>query len=464
MATHHTVKPQIESPDSSSPLVTRAVAAGLRGEFFDTYLIPEVQKIILQILGRFPQGIGRFIISRANALGSLDPSHLSDLNTHTLASERLRDYEGLDGRFKTITIGAALGGASAHIALALGGPFLPVAFVTTIRGGSTDGNINIYFNRGWKLAQEITRRNPDILAIQHYDPIHDEWLTRRINHLRLKLLRLPEIYMDYISTHLEPGGTLCYLNSQASWRRYRLGSRSIFQVGGWGDIPPDEYLNGSPRISAYCQRLGLESCYWRLSGFPLETGMESEWGCEPVLFESLESFCHDYGYQFLPISFPQPHDYSRLAFEAILYQLKVVGRQPAGVLVEMFSQFDSSAVRMSGLLPLWLVFNTNDCLSFLNEMSAKFPKDKPVFFSPLSTFTNTPDIVPWQQWEDALRQFDWYNIGTRPTHYPSDTLTLTTWANPLHKWVKDNFNPISSILTPDELIRISEKISRSGDK
>jgi hypothetical protein len=208
----------------------------------------------------------------------------------------------------------------------------------------------------------------------------------------------------------------------------------------------------------------LKSSNWRLSGYPLENGAESEWGCEPDLSLSLETFCQDKGYRFISISFPEPHDYSRLAFDAIIYQLKKENRPPAGVLVEMFSQFDSSAVRLGGLLPLWLVFNTRDSLAFLNEMSIQFPTDKPVFFSPLSTFTNTPDIVSWQQWEQALKAYSWYNIGARPTHYPSDPLALITWSDSLHKWVQENFNPINTCLTPDELQVIAGKLSNSVNK
>ena len=37
----------IESTESSSPIVTRAVAAGLRGEFCDNYEFPGWQKAVL---------------------------------------------------------------------------------------------------------------------------------------------------------------------------------------------------------------------------------------------------------------------------------------------------------------------------------------------------------------------------------------------------------------------------------
>ncbi len=54
----------IESPESSSPIVTRSVAAGLRGAYCDNYMIKGWQRALLNGLGVLPQGIGRFVISR----------------------------------------------------------------------------------------------------------------------------------------------------------------------------------------------------------------------------------------------------------------------------------------------------------------------------------------------------------------------------------------------------------------
>jgi hypothetical protein len=221
--------------------------------------------------------------------------------------------------------------------------------------------------------------------------------------------------MDFIRSRLDPGGAVCYLDCGAKWLRSRVGERSVFQVGGWGGISAQEFLEGSERLSRYCREARLPRCDWRLPGFPLEEGPESEWGCEPGLGEALQDFCLREGYRFIKISLPEPHDYSRLAFQAMARLLEEQGRTPGGVLVEMFSQFDVTAALQAGLLPLWLVFNTADSLAFLQEMVPLFPKDRPVFFSPLSTFTLTPDIVPWPAWEEALRGLDWRNIGARPS-------------------------------------------------
>lgn len=408
-------------------------------------------------IGRFPQGLARFVISRFEGLSGLSPSQVYDLRIERLILERLDDYRHTQGPFPCITLGSALGGASAHLSLALGGPFLPQAFVLSLRGGSKDGSIATYYHRSADLAKHIATQNPGVLTIQHYDPVHDEWMTRRVNHLRFKLLELPKAYQDYIRGNLQEGGSVCYLDCRARWLRYRVGEQSFFQVGGWGDISAQEYIDGSPRLERYAQNIGLQDWIWRLVDFPLEEGPESEWGAEAGLGEALEKFCMHNGYQYTPISLPEPHDFSRLAFRALEYLLQKEGREPVGTLIEMFSQFDPTAVIRSGMLPLWLVFNTQDSLDFLKTMRPELPSDKPIFFSPLATFTLTPDIVAFPEWGKALQGLNWQNIGARPSHYPADALALINWSAPLRAWVNQNTAPIQELLTPGELQRLVQE-------
>lgn len=455
---------QLESPESSSPIITRAVAAGLQGTTIAPYHFSGLQRAALKFLGYFPQNVARQVVSRFETISGLDPGLLRGMTIDDLAQERLNDYAHFDKEtFPTITIGAGLGGASAHLAMALGGPFLPQAFVTTLKGGSANGDVQTYFQRSAELAQHITANNPNIVTIQHYDPVHDEWMTRYVNHLRFKLIDLPRVYSDFMRTHLQPGGAICYLNSQAKWLRYQVGERNFFQVGGWGDISPKEFLDGSARIEKFCEAVRLEECDWWLPGYPMESGPESEWGCEPGLGEALQAFCQQQGYRFVPISLPEPQHYSRLAFESVRHLLAKEGRQPAGTFIEMFSQYDVTAVMESGLLPLWLVFNTWDSLAFLKEMRIEFPPNKPVFFSPLSTFTTTPDLTPWKQWEQALEGLDWRNVGARQSHYPADVRALVDWQQPLREWVSANRQPIRSRLQAEEILTLVEEMFERRD-
>ena len=108
------------------------------------------------------------------------------------------------------------------------------------------------------------------------------------------------------------------------------------------------------------------------------------------------------------------------------------------------------------------MFNTVDSLEFLRAAIQNFPKDKPVFFSPLSTFTLTPDIVPWSDWERVLDRFDWKNIGSRKSHYPADAKALISWSKLLRDWVDHNLEPITMHLSSTEFESILINLFNDG--
>lgn len=445
----------LESQESSSPVITRAVAGRLCDQSFSIYNFSKLQKIGLRIIGYFPPSVAEWIVPRVQKVNALDQGNLYHLKTKDLIDARLKDYSNCKGKYKTICVGVGLGGATAHIALALGCPFIPQAFVLTLKGGSLKGNVEEYFQNGKNIAKVITDRNPDIMSIQHYDPVHDGWLVKRVNHLRLKLIELPEKYKEFVRKNLLPDGAVVYLEGRARWKQFRTGNRNVFQVGGWGDIKPDEYLSGSDRLSSFAKKEKLESSSWRLNDFLIENGFESEWGSEPGLGEALEEFCHKEGYQFVKISFNDPNDFSRLAYFSKIEILKKANRNPEGVVVEMFSQFDTTFIEQSALIPLWTIFNTTDSLAYLKSMIKYFPKNKPVFFSGLSTFSRTPDMAGWEDWQGALRDFEVINIGSRRTHFPADTHALLDWRKKLEKRKNKGYLLEPIFLSASDLHKIS---------
>jgi len=107
---------------------------------------------------------------------------------------------------------------------------------------------------------------------------------------------------------------------------------------------------------------------------------------------------------------------------------------------------------------LWLIFNTIDSCRFLEGMTQYFPKGKPVFFSGLATFSVTPDLVPFDEWQRVLKEFDVVNIGARQSHYPADTLALLDWKKPLESWSKENQTIFQNTITANELLKIANEI------
>ncbi len=430
---------RLESRDSASPLLTRAVAAALAGRPFETYRLTWWQKALLTLMSGMPPGLAARAIAWDTTRAGLPPSLADGLRLADLIHERLADYRALPGPFSAVVVGAALGGAAAHLSVALGAPFLPQAFVLSFRGGSPYDSLESHLVNAQRLATPILERNPGVLAISHFDPLHDGWLTPHINHLRLKLLELPRFYRSFLLQRLAPGGTILYLDCGARWLQYALNPLHRYQIGGWGGIPAEEFLRGSERIdAALAARKSPHRGGWHVKGIRPQIFPESEWGSEPAFADALEGFTRETGFRFVRLSFPEPHDFSRLAFRAYQRLWERAGRAPRGVLVETFSQYDPYLVERGRLLPLWLVFNTLDSLAFLQAMRPHFPDGRPVFFCPLVTFSRPPDMVPWERWQAALEGLPWVNVGARANRYPADLVALWRW----QEWLRRAMGPL----------------------
>jgi hypothetical protein len=269
----------------------------------------------------------------------------------------------------------------------------------------------------------------------------------------LKLIDLPRGYRKYLQNKLKPGGTIVYLNCEARWLHYKLGARRVYQIGGWGGISPQEFIEGSERIDYALVNSGSKHRGgWEISDQEPVVGPESEWGSEPGLDKALEVFAREQGYDYERITFADPQGFSRLAFLAHEELYRRQGREAEGVVVETFTQYDPHLVLSSGLLPLWLIFNTTDSLDFLEAQSQFFPRGKPVYFSGLVTLSRTPDMVLWEGWAQALEGFSWTSIGARPSRYPEDLISLWQWSDRLRELAppteatKPSTLPLSALL------------------
>ena len=168
-------------------------------------------------------------------------------------------------------------------------------------------------------------------------------------------------------------------------------------------------------ISAYAKSAGLKTTHWSLNTdhWPLETGPESEWGSEPGLAEALEAFCKNEGFRFVPHPPATPERFlANWPFRQPNACSKRKTVRPPGSAVECFSQFDATATLQSGLLPLWLIFNTHDSARYLKEMSVQFPKDRPRFLLAAGYVFDDPRHGRLDDWRAALGR-DFINIGAR---------------------------------------------------
>jgi hypothetical protein len=422
-----------ESREGSSPVCVRSVAAALRDQWLDVYDLSRGQRLGLRAISTLGPRVIRAVVERSQRGAGLDPCLAAAIDVEAAAQQHVDEYDGLDGPCDAILVGAPNGGA-AHLANALGAPFLSQHFVFSFRGSSAADDVAAYQRHGASLAGPLLARNPQVVVINHYDPVHDRWLISSLNHIRLKLLSLPEAYRRFISARLRPGGALIFVDCASTWRQYRIGPRHTFQVGGLGGLSDQFYLDR-----------------WPLD-FPLEVQPESEWGALPELGEALEGLARERGYRCVTLRGPSPEWFAACAYEVWRRLFERASSKPQGTLIEMFTCVNPAAVRASSLIPLWLPWNCTDSLAFLRQMAPRFDRDRPVLFTLLSNFSLTPDTVSWGEWASALSGYDARMLGQRRWLFPSDPAGLWRAGEALRGWCELHPRRFDGKLAVDEVL------------
>jgi hypothetical protein len=458
-----------EAPESSSAAVLQAVAASLADAWRPPQRTTSTQAKLAHLATRLPDALKRKLVSYAVRDIGLDPALAARVTSEGLARQALGVYNQVKGGigYPAILIGTPNGGV-AYLASLLQIPFLPSHFLLSFADHSNPDDIQGYARQGSAFLEPIITQNPDLLAVNHYDPLHDRFLVEHVNHIRLKLLDLPQVYRDFIREHLAPEGVVFFVDSHYAWSQYQLGERHFLQVGGLGGYNDQDFFHGNPEIDKWlATQKSRQHGGWNLDDqYPLLEQPESEWGGQPAFRDAVHHFCEAEPYQFFAINGAHPEDFSALAYTAYLWESRLHERTPRGILIESFSLLNPTAALRSDLLPLWLPFNCDDSLEYLARMISVFPSDAPLLLALLPGFTVTPDMPgaeAWQQVASRQGQVTW--IGAEPRHYPIDPSALFDYLPELQTWVQNN--PGTSPrphLTPDDLQEMMRYLGRWGSE
>jgi hypothetical protein len=279
---------------------------------------------------------------------------LAEIDTDEVAGWIVDHY--LPRPYPAVVVGSPHG-AAVHLAAAAGVPWLPAGFEMAVRwpDGSAD-DPKAALVHGTAVAARLLANNPGLTIRQVHDPVTRRMLAGCTVTLHARWHTLPDPYRQFLSTHLQAGGTVLVVRDMRTWPVLDTGAGHTFQLGSPASgLEPDEYLLGGPLIRQALRYADGDAARWKPPSLSCPDGYV-ETGVEPNLEESIRAWTTKHGANLHRLLYATPD-----ALSGAVADLYRRWRPQAAdrLVVECGRLLDPSQVLRAGLVPYWYESGTS---------------------------------------------------------------------------------------------------------
>lgn len=398
--------------------MARAVARYLAGKDFAALGQSKLLQFPVGFANLLPPKMRKSVFARFGAAEGISPEEAGRVNSATIADWITDLYP--KRRYPVIIIGSA-SGALVHLAAALDAPWLPQTMLTLIkqRGVGIDEPV-CAMDAGRPPAELFLAANPDVQLHHMHDPSQDRLMLAYITYFRWKYRRLPQAYRNFIDSSLEPNGTIVIAECEQSWPTTQVGDRHVFQFGAVGGPTVDEYFSGGERVANYLARCGSHLRKWHPAA-PDRESPEAEWGFEPSLRESVETFARERNYRLVRLRFDEPDDLSPAIADFYREWYRERGIASNRLLIESFIQLEPYWTLRTASVPFWMKFNMRPSLERAAKYVAEagpFDHIRLILFAHGVNSIGLPSIAEWREIL-AQARLEGSFLGVEENAYPA---------------------------------------------
>lgn len=322
-------------------------------------------------------------------------------------------------------IGSA-NGALVHLGAALGAPWIPQTLLIPVRRHGVppeDGEKDLSKMRS--TGEELLRANPDWRLHHMHDPNQDRLMVAGMCYFRVKWLRLPEVYRQYLRRTLTPGGTLVVSDCAMRWPTTRVDDRYVFQHGGFGGATLEELQHGSERVREYLRSYGSDYREF-VAPDPDGESPEAEWGFADELMDDLRELADQEGWNLVRLRHDEPESLSPAVADMYREWYRRRGLPANRLLVESFMLVEPYWALRSGSVPFWTVFNKEPSLRALEDYLDRSPDYEEIRMGLFSHGVESVGLARADEWRAVLERATKVGsfLGTDPSAFPRDFAVL----------------------------------------
>jgi hypothetical protein len=406
--------------DSASTLV-RALGQYLQGKDLPGMgLYPDNESMAIAT-NALPRSLRQYLYIAGGRKEALRQDQMDEVTTRGISQWVVDEYP--KRKYPAVMIGSA-NGAMMQLCAALGIPWLSQTVLTPIRRkkrlSADDIKADIEEMKG--PAREILKNNPELQVNHMHDPIQDRLMVQQMGYFRIKQLQLGPVYEQFLTDSLPRGATVFVVDCRLSWPTSKIGDRHFFQLGGFGEVTPQEYLKGSPEVDQFLKKRKASVKAWQNIPKPDAERPEAEWGLEPALLDDVRRLAKKRGWKVRRIVFRDPEDMSPLV--ADFYREWYAKRRipVTRMLAQSFILVEPWWTIRTGSIPFWLTFNTKCSAQRLHQYLAAHPPLDELYMTVFCNGVKGVGQATIKDWNELLGQANKTGklLGIDAGRYPSD--------------------------------------------
>ena len=337
-------KDVIASFDSASVLHAATVAA-LERRMFGHLGQSQILGTGIRALSRLPWPLVRVVYARFGGAEGINPDDLGNVDMQRVAGSFADAYPG--GRYPALFVGSS-NGALMELAAAMQVPWLPGTLLVPVHRVGDAHRPDQALEFGERVGPALLDANPGIVLHQMHDSAQDELMVARMTYFRTKWNRLPDAYIRFLETRLEPNAPVFLVNDESTWKVTRVGERHVFQAGGRGGLTADEYL-AMPYTPA-----------------ANDIAPEAEWGADPGFSSAVRDWAAAHGHPIVEVRLDGPQEAAHPVAELLRAWTRDRGGAADRLLVPSFVLGDAWRTIDLGLVPFWTYFGVQSAVESLH--------------------------------------------------------------------------------------------------
>lgn len=378
---------------------------------------------LLKALDRLPRGAREALFTWGGIAEARPVEQFENIDSEDIAEWLVARYPRRP--YPAIFIGSS-NGAMIHLAAALGCPWLPQTLLLPVR------RRYIHMDEPREIAAEtrdaagrMLAVNPNVALHQMHDPVQDRLPVRRMSYFRMKYLRLPRAYRQFLDDCLSLGGRIVLVECQYGWPTTELGERHYFQFGGVGGADFSDLFKGSVKVNEFLSEYRSHRGFWDPPE-PDAVRAEAEWGFRDELRGDITAYAEATHARVQEIGFDHPMELSPLIADLHRWWYEQRGVPVKRLLVEQFVYVEPWWAPRLGAVPYWTIFGTEPSWRRLLDYLRNVPEYDDIRIALFSHGTFSIGMATGSEWQGLLSyaRHGGGFVGVDPRIFPLDIRTI----------------------------------------